>query len=281
MPSTIDDAHVEPAPARAVGSPAGPACGRCGYCVRGIPGIVCPECGSDLREVGIVTANSRASMSTWGRAILWTLALPLPALAITWLLLVTVAPFSQMRKVMRVVFFQAPYLNKTIDAFGAERPWQPTILGPGRTVPGALRLYDQQSRIAMDVNLATGAYSYRDKNGTWVRKPGGLNGAAIADWLAAGGGVNANDPRVRQLCDSAYAALAEIPKGTAARFTPLLDPSGAQVGVAHPATAFTVHDEPHSAVIVAFGVLWLCVWLYGIRRIVRRATLPPSAARAG
>src|SRR6185369_9941136 len=30
-----------------------PACGRCGYLVRGIPTFTCPECGGDLRDVGI------------------------------------------------------------------------------------------------------------------------------------------------------------------------------------------------------------------------------------
>ena len=29
-------------------------CGKCGYNVTGIPTFTCPECGSDLRKVGIV-----------------------------------------------------------------------------------------------------------------------------------------------------------------------------------------------------------------------------------
>jgi hypothetical protein len=32
-----------------------PSCGKCGYAVRGLPTFICPECGSDLREVGILT----------------------------------------------------------------------------------------------------------------------------------------------------------------------------------------------------------------------------------
>jgi hypothetical protein len=32
-----------------------PVCGRCGYAVRGLPTFTCPECGADLREVGILT----------------------------------------------------------------------------------------------------------------------------------------------------------------------------------------------------------------------------------
>ncbi len=41
------------------GKPAGePGCGRCGYPARGLPTFTCPECGSDLREVGIVRPSS-------------------------------------------------------------------------------------------------------------------------------------------------------------------------------------------------------------------------------
>src|SRR4051812_8979326 len=32
----------------------GAVCGQCGYSVRGALTFTCPECGSDLREVGIV-----------------------------------------------------------------------------------------------------------------------------------------------------------------------------------------------------------------------------------
>ena|SRR5690242_16377075 len=32
-----------------------PCCRACGYAVKGLPTFICPECGSDLREVGIAT----------------------------------------------------------------------------------------------------------------------------------------------------------------------------------------------------------------------------------
>ena len=38
-----------------------PKCGQCGYIVRGVAGVHCPECGADLREVGIVTGKSGPS----------------------------------------------------------------------------------------------------------------------------------------------------------------------------------------------------------------------------
>ncbi len=34
------------------------ACGRCGYAVRGLQQLACPECGADLREAGIARGGS-------------------------------------------------------------------------------------------------------------------------------------------------------------------------------------------------------------------------------
>ena len=36
----------------------GGTCGKCGYMVKGLSVLDCPECGADLREVGIVPAKS-------------------------------------------------------------------------------------------------------------------------------------------------------------------------------------------------------------------------------
>jgi hypothetical protein len=37
-----------------------PSCRACGYAVRGLPSFTCPECGSDLRDVGIDTPGAGA-----------------------------------------------------------------------------------------------------------------------------------------------------------------------------------------------------------------------------
>ena len=44
-----------------------PVCGHCGYFVRGLTTFFCPECGSDLREVGIIRPPRRI-LSPTGRA---------------------------------------------------------------------------------------------------------------------------------------------------------------------------------------------------------------------
>jgi hypothetical protein len=44
-----------------------PCCARCGYNVKGLPSFVCPECGSDLREAGIVTPGRYGPvLRAWG-----------------------------------------------------------------------------------------------------------------------------------------------------------------------------------------------------------------------
>jgi class 3 adenylate cyclase len=61
---------------------AGPTCGHCGYAVAGLPTFTCPECGSDLREVGIrrgepaasLVSPARETVRLYGVLGAWTLA---------------------------------------------------------------------------------------------------------------------------------------------------------------------------------------------------------------
>jgi hypothetical protein len=241
-------------------------CGKCGYCVRGVPGLVCPECGSDLREVGIVPAGGKRRRSRGNRMILWSVLLPVLGVIFSILLLNSVLPFSQTLKINRMIFVQAPYLNATVQVFGTERIWQPVMVRNRPTHPEEIMLFEQQHSSIIEVNLKTGAYSYLKKWGTTIQQNSGFNGKVIADWMLANG-INTSDPRARDLCDGVYGAVNEIMQGKAGGFTVLNDKSGVQMGIAHPAFGFVVHDEPHPAVIVGLVVFWIGVWVYGMRRI--------------
>lgn len=56
-----------------------PGCGRCGYPTRGISELKCPECGADLKEVGIVKPGD-------GRSILAGCLMPLLVTIVTFVL---------------------------------------------------------------------------------------------------------------------------------------------------------------------------------------------------
>ncbi|MEM9252389.1 MAG: hypothetical protein AAGB29_08580 [Planctomycetota bacterium] len=64
-------------------------CGSCGAGVRGIGTFECPECGADLREVGIVTPQGRRAVSLVAFALGWTLLPLVPALVAFAMLLAT------------------------------------------------------------------------------------------------------------------------------------------------------------------------------------------------
>lgn len=60
-----------------------PVCGKCSYAVQGLETMTCPECGSDLRAVGIYTPAMRHRLGPFARIVLWSILLPIPAIIIT------------------------------------------------------------------------------------------------------------------------------------------------------------------------------------------------------
>ena len=46
-----------------------PSCRACGYAVRGLPSFTCPECGRDLREVGIDTPGAARELARRSKAL--------------------------------------------------------------------------------------------------------------------------------------------------------------------------------------------------------------------
>jgi hypothetical protein len=52
-----------------------PSCGHCGYCIVGLERPLCPECGSDLRVVGILSPDNYSTKRAYGFLLLgmgWT-----------------------------------------------------------------------------------------------------------------------------------------------------------------------------------------------------------------
>ncbi|XAM00010.1 hypothetical protein OT109_01215 [Phycisphaeraceae bacterium D3-23] len=66
---TPDGEHRNPRPRNI------PACGKCGYPARGLNTFECPECGADLREVGIVTPGMRRGGAGCVLPIVWTVGI--------------------------------------------------------------------------------------------------------------------------------------------------------------------------------------------------------------
>ena len=57
-----------------------PSCGECGYCARGLPTTRCPECGSDLRDVGVSVGSAPTALRRHVRIGAWAVLILLSAL---------------------------------------------------------------------------------------------------------------------------------------------------------------------------------------------------------
>ena len=97
-----------------------PACGRCGYFVTGLSGTVCPECGSDLRAVGILAPGDVRQASAVLKLAILALLLPLPVV-IGWRIVRPVLPkrYQQMNFIRLEDPRSGEYRRIVIDAFGS------------------------------------------------------------------------------------------------------------------------------------------------------------------
>jgi len=254
--------------------PAGaePVCGRCGYNVRGLPTFTCPECGSDLREVGIRTAGQPRALGPWARVALWTLILPVPATIVSFGLLITVIP---------TVHDRSDTLD--LDTAGSPSGLSLQLQAQGRALGGpprrglsapvplqrlTLTLAGAQASAApLEVDLRTLGYKCRQPNGDLLEQSIGLDASALRAWLT-GAGVDVNDDRVQ----TQIAELLKIVQGTAGG-TLAVVPGGSwsQVGGGSSTRGGSAGEIP----LLGF---WIVIWLLGLWLCIRRRRLAGPAA---
>ena len=249
-----------------------PACGKCGYFVKGLTTFTCPECGSDLREVGIMTAGSRRPLSALAKGIIWTIALPLPALLVS-SLIVALGPQDHRHSDHRVL---SPSSRAYVQiALAAE------ARGPSA---GSLRMEKLSFRLTPNPNstVPTGfgeltvdpssfGYRYVRPDGRTIAAPSGLDAKVILDWMSPAG-INVADSVIQTEAGELVAQAQAMCTGggpvvATPSFTSLRQSSS---GRSSPAFWLT-------AVLVAF---WPGVWLAGLWYIIRRRPQPSAALQA-
>ncbi len=249
--------------------PQAPACGRCGYCVQGTPGMICPECGIDLRKSGVIPAAHQLSSGDKIALVGFLLTLVLGAIWLSKLMLETVIPFTESQEISRNIVCSAP-LNETIQVISGHRFWQPPIMNHPAMMPEKFILLAPQHEF-MEVNLKTGAYRYlTNKTPAPQWKTGtGFTAALLAEWLGERRN-NSMDSRVRDFADAVHSAVTEIAKGNiAAKITPLVDRNGIQIGTLDATAVWFGHNDPNSAAIVILALPWILIGIYGFLKMSR------------
>lgn len=247
-----------------------PSCGRCGYCVRGIPGLTCPECGADLREVGIVTPGMRRGLGPVGWGIIWTLILPLPAFLFTEVLIRNVLPTFQTEHMERVIFCQTDYLNVILRARMEGSAFRVDRYRPNANIPMQKLTLSSESMgprgIPLTVDLPSKAWRFTDRGGKLISHEDGFGPQAVADWLG-NAGFDATDARIQARARDIVAAVDEMPAAQT-KFTYLGQQSGGGHAITvHPTFIYTSASPGSGLVLLGF---WIFIWLAGLWWIARR-----------
>ncbi|MCC6679572.1 MAG: hypothetical protein IT445_01605 [Phycisphaeraceae bacterium] len=224
----------------------GGRCGQCGYSVRGIAALQCPECGADLREVGIVTpGSSRPRGAFLGVSVLWLIVM---AVVTVYFMSLAISSVMYQRASHRMIFVQAPYWNTTIEA----KQSGPDVV--------EMSVQGQGNVPVMTWEVA------RDEYQTSAGAVHGMNPTAIVAWMNQCG-VSVQNPQDAQTLASAdvvIAAAREVAAGMQAGFM-----NGPHV-TAHPTHVMSVYRPRSKWIVLGITLLPVLLTLSGLLWLHRR-----------
>ena len=167
-----------------------PTCAKCGYATRGLDSLRCPECGADLREVGIKTPQHRGKVGPAMFVLLWSMLLLMPSFVVSGVL-VGVGPKTQYRtETDTIVPAKSQQYREVILSVSGTRPFDEmnvTITGNN----------NQSATATIDLS----AMQYGGKQ---------LDRAAILDWMLQVG-ANPADAAVIDEADELLKIISSVP----------------------------------------------------------------------
>jgi hypothetical protein len=254
-----------------------PRCGGCGYIVRGISSLTCPECGGDLREVGIIPAGTRRPIGRLTWVAIWsTILIPL-AVILSAVLQYAAGPVVYKLTTQQTISY---YVGSSRDMLQAELAGQsilwgshwPVVTVPPQTLTLTLARGGTMSTVRLTVDLGSRGYRYNTVTGIVEGKPSGFNARVLAHWIAANSG--AEDSAALKVAHGILSIVSLMP-GNQGKLVGLFEPPD---GLAHVFTSlassatYPVWKWWNWAIWIA---LWLLVWLEGCRRILRSVRRRP------
>ena len=245
-----------------------PACGRCGYPARGLTTFICPECGSDLREVGIRTQAMRRAAGPIAIVVARTILVGVPALVITALVsgLVIERRASETRTfapTFSVAGAGAPKPG-TVDTLTVAAHGTRLSIGESRdeTTPVDRATFvihvTGHHPAALEVDVRRRRAMGEIEAGK--TRSGELSLPLVLAWLTTAG-MDPRQPQTRQLADDIVASAdglhAGRPEGVG--FSGLESRGGGSSSGA----------GPSPVVVIALAFLWGLVWLLAVVRGLR------------
>jgi hypothetical protein len=237
-----------------------PSCGACRYPVAGLEVLRCPECGADLRTVGILTpANSGPSRTMIATLLVvaWSLALPLPAIFAT--LIVARALTTWSMAANATLTPQAPSRGHTVDVrlSGTRPPWERGYEEARVTALAADGTQTITLRVELDGDRAVVPAARGEPE-----RAGALDVEIVRAWMERAGIADVDDGTLNAEARS----IVETVRSLAASSAVVTGPGYSVVNVMTSSRAL-----PPVWFTPAAIVFWLAVWSAVVLLIVRRA----------
>jgi hypothetical protein len=262
----------------------GPVCAACGYSAVGLTTMTCPECGSDLRAVGILAPGMDQRPHQWlARIMVFTVLLGFLAIVVTPTLF-AVMPLrrSYSKQLLLTSPISRAYREVVLDTRAATwgtapqtpLPVQIEIISNVPTTASAAPATFMPPRMLV---LANGTYEYTTPGKPTVVRPKGFGAQAVLDWLSAAG-VDTTHPSVpkeaariageaRLLARSARRAMAGSHAGG---FSSRGSMGGSDDLFATISSNETSDRRPPAWTALPLTLFWFAIWFSGLRYLVRR-----------
>lgn len=264
-------------------------CGRCGYDVKGLESLICPECGADLREIGTRSPGVSAAARPTLAVLAWSAILPLPAIVSTGLMVAYVMP-SRVHKqeslmligneetaIASTVRFSSVGDNTQWGAAGPRAKPIPRLMSikiethaeargqTTRTIRVAGRdTVASTSDGALVIDFAKGEMRYEDPKTRQDVVTPGLKKAAMEAWLKARGVEVSGDDQLAQV-DGLFSVITKANKGAG-----FYDSRPRLAAFYNGGRSSGSGSMPVAWPLITWALGWLALWIAGCFVVYRR-----------
>lgn len=255
----------------------GPVCGSCGYNVLGLATMTCPECGGDLRRVGILTPQTPGQpRGPLGGVILFTAVVIFVAF-VTSAAMTLILPLrhSDAEQVRLTSPRSGLYREIALHAEGA------SYLPPRNGLDVKIDLVNDSAASTQPASSwmlfrPDGSYDYVAPGSPRISRPGGFSSAAVLKWMEASG-IDTATPFVTQEAARIAGQTRLISRNARRVFALTTQTNGTSMRSGSDGGAFATYSNTQRASAerpdwppYLFLLLWLAIWISGMRYLIRR-----------
>lgn len=251
-----------------------PQCGCCGYDTRGVSTLQCPECGSDLRQVGIILPGNRRGVSVGGWLLLWTVVVLIGGGAASAFLMETVLPKMYLGRAEVNFGGGTTAISRFTLRFNGSYYIMPLQRQRPRSPVGQTQVHivlNSGQSLQATIDESKPGYRITHPPSRAIASPAVFDASVIESWLQAEG-LDTSEPALQTAVSQIIAEFATV--------APAIGPGSASSTSMSSGGRGNVFSSRGSSsgsstitppwIVASLFLLWTVVWIAGVVRIVPR-----------